>query len=1098
MGSVIFKVYVDDKEVFNSGKMIQTTPAKPVHIKVAGVEELRLVVTEAGDGITCDVANWADAYLISDPKAKPKAQIEKLNIAPFGETLTWDANRTEGTKANRLQEFPLEDLFTETAVLPKADGTYEVPVDKDGKGCIGTQWMERRRLTSVGLEFAGKIPSSDGVIVQYWMMGRGGGSPGGSKWQGRWVPLVGKLTQDGNRWSYLIDWTGNQDAKTGALKVRWIFSDVKEPIVLSRLIAYTDTRWRSVKLKLESEKSKLASNGDVEIYNGEMTYEADKMHRQWDTNKSLDLSVTYSSSKYAKTDRTVLRFKLPSGSFGVAVDDVIANGCVYVREYGVYVALESAKENMAQYKRKIALKKTVLESVRVMKDQTFERAISKLHKPVQDLGPTILSLSCDNRKFIEYRDGSILFDNNPDIYNCADHAVKPYVIRIAPTYGSRTSKPIKRYLDSGWMPIQVVVNKDNGVTYTQRTYVAPYTVSTGVEPLGVAEITAENSSSKSTPASIKFAFTADTETNRPATVQVLPQCVVILDNGKVIAAVDTSGCQDMKVEAGDGFLALSGNIPAKSKVVFMLNMPRWELSQDQATAVKSGDQTLAATKAYWQSVMAPAMQIQIPDPLLENVIKASQVYCLLAARNKGEDKVAPWIDSLVYGPLESEAQSIVRGMAYMGHTDFARKSNDYFISRYTPEGFLTTGYTMMGTGIHLSCVDEYYELTKDSAWLKRVAPEINRACRWIMAQRLKTQRLDAQGKRVPEYGLMPPGALADWEVYAYYFYANSYYCAGLEAAGKALKAIDYPGALEIVSDAAEFKAEINRVYRQIQSISPVRQMRDGNWILHAPTHMLTAGPVSYLYPGEDFGRSWCYDVELGANHMASAEVIDPNDKEVGWMVDLLEDIQFLESGWFAYPKEENHKDWYTHGGFAKVQPYYTRVAEIYALRDDVKPFIRTYMNTLPTCLNLENLTLWEHFNASGGWNKTHETGHFLCQTRLMYVMERGDELWLAPFVTNNWMKNGMEVLVKNAPTRFGEVSYSIKSHVSQGFIEAKVELTERSKPGEVVLRIRHPEGKLMQSATVNGKLWKDFDAKREIVRLRGGSGLYSVRVGYTE
>ena len=68
----------------------------------------------------------------------------------------------------------------------------------------------------------------------------------------------------------------------------------------------------------------------------------------------------------------------------------------------------------------------------------------------------------------------------------------------------------------------------------------------------------------------------------------------------------------------------------------------------------------------------------------------------------------------------------------------------------------------------------------------------------------------------------------------------------------------------------------------------------------------------------------------------------------------------------------------------------------------------------------------------GGWNKTHETGWFLCQTRTMFVSERGDELWLAPFVTNHWLKDGMKVAVRNAPTRFGKVGYTITSNVGQG------------------------------------------------------------------
>ena len=41
--------------------------------------------------------------------------------------------------------------------------------------------------------------------------------------------------------------------------------------------------------------------------------------------------------------------------------------------------------------------------------------------------------------------------------------------------------------------------------------------------------------------------------------------------------------------------------------------------------------------------------------------------------------------------------------------------------------------------------------------MKKVAPDVVRICRWIIRQREKTQRLDARGQKVPEYGLMPPG-----------------------------------------------------------------------------------------------------------------------------------------------------------------------------------------------------------------------------------------------------------------------------------------------------------------------------------------------------
>jgi hypothetical protein len=180
-----------------------------------------------------------------------------------------------------------------------------------------------------------------------------------------------------------------------------------------------------------------------------------------------------------------------------------------------------------------------------------------------------------------------------------------------------------------------------------------------------------------------------------------------------------------------------------------------------------------------------------------------------------------------------------------------------------------------------------------------------------------------------------------------------------------------------------------------------------------------------------------------------------------------------------------------------VQPYYTRNCEIYALRDEVKPFVRSYFNTIAAMLNPEVLTMWEHFHHSGAWDKTHETGYFLQQTRTVLVKERGNELWLAPFVTSNWLRDGQRVSVKNAPTRFGEVSYEINSLTDQGCIEATINPPTRQAPRNLVLRLRHPEGKPMRAVTVNGKPHTDFDPQKETVRIvPDGAAPIVVRASY--
>ncbi len=66
MGRVVFQVFVDGKKVFDSGPMKGGQPAKAVRVPLDGADDLELVVTDAGDTINCDHADWADARLIGN------------------------------------------------------------------------------------------------------------------------------------------------------------------------------------------------------------------------------------------------------------------------------------------------------------------------------------------------------------------------------------------------------------------------------------------------------------------------------------------------------------------------------------------------------------------------------------------------------------------------------------------------------------------------------------------------------------------------------------------------------------------------------------------------------------------------------------------------------------------------------------------------------------------------------------------------------------------------------------------------------------------------------------------------------------------------
>ena len=74
--SVIFKVYADGNEVYNSGVMRWADDAKLVRIPLEGVSELKLVANNAGNGNASDHANFGDAkFLVLN--AVPKLNIPK-------------------------------------------------------------------------------------------------------------------------------------------------------------------------------------------------------------------------------------------------------------------------------------------------------------------------------------------------------------------------------------------------------------------------------------------------------------------------------------------------------------------------------------------------------------------------------------------------------------------------------------------------------------------------------------------------------------------------------------------------------------------------------------------------------------------------------------------------------------------------------------------------------------------------------------------------------------------------------------------------------------------------------------------------------------
>lgn len=1077
--SVVFQVYVDGRKAFDSGVVRESDAPRTISVSTKGAGELRLVVTDAGDGIACDCANWAMARLAPDPTAAA-ADRPKVNVAAFGRLMSWDPARETGTAASRIGEFPAEDIEPGRQLVAGADGVVMVP-DQGGRGGFGVQWPESRSLRRLELEFAdpATAPADDSVVAETWI--------GESSWQGRWVALEGGPKREDGR---LVWETEGTAWRTPTPKVRWVFPTGGRAVAVKSVEVFTRSRWRAEEVRIEADADAKARTRPIEVYNGVLIDPPGRLEFQG--GEPLTVRLLSCVPRADKTDRTVLRFGPDPGGFAVAVEDVLAHGSVAFA--GVRVsAVDRAGEvdNLAP-----TVTPGVLDEVRRRPDETLDQAMKTVHRDTQDLGPMMLSLACDNRKLVVDRDGIVVFDVYEGINDEPRAIPKQWRLQVRP--GAGKNAEVSRRLRGGWWPIPETTTSDGPVVYRQATFVAPIGEAGPDRPawvrdraLGVVELTIGNDGDNSAPVSASFAMAGAGE----ATATTEGFRTTITSGGRVLAIIDASESAALEVRPEATGLSLTGSLSPRSRASCVALIPLWRLDPGETIEPPAGSTWGDRTVEYWDAVLAPAMQVELPEPFLVNLIRASQVHCLMAARSEDSGRrVAAWISADRYGPWESEAQAVIRGMDMLGHAEFARRSLEFFIKRYSPEGFLTTGYTIVGTGEHLWTLAEHVDRTQGEDWLRTVAPEFKRVCDWVVRQRAKTKLTGANGRPVPSFGLMPPGVSADWNRFAYRFFNDAQFAAGLSEAARVLGKVDDPAAPGFAAEAAAYRDDLLAAYRWTRARSPILPLGDGRWTPAQPSLLESFGHVEEFQPGEDANRSWAYSVELGPNHLAATGILDPRSAEVGEMLDYLEGSAFLRSGMGEYPEEESRADPFGLGGFAKVQPFYARVAEIYAERDDVKPFLRAYFHALSSLVSRENMSFWEHFHNTGGWNKTHETGWFLCQSRLMFVQERGDDLWLAPLISDRWLEDGKSVTVRDAPTRFGKVGYSIESHVGDGHVKATIHPPDG--PRRIVLRLRHPEGEPIRAVTVDGRAHDGFDPTAQTVTLPATGKSLTVRVEY--
>lgn len=521
--------------------------------------------------------------------------------------------------------------------------------------------------------------------------------------------------------------------------------------------------------------------------------------------------------------------------------------------------------------------------------------------------------------------------------------------------------------------------------------------------------------------------------------------------------------REMKRVNGTVFL----NLGAKGTQEFIVKLPSPLVEPQDAAKLQAIDYARARqdTIRFWSDYVNRGARFSVPEKAVNDMFNASLWHALRLPRRHGgaEPNVkidlpysnfaysqtgTPWpvnqavyVDYMLYDLRGYHGISAEELLAqYKNNQEHSGHVNGY------------ANWVVYTPGM-LYAVAQNYLLSHDRAGLDRLLPASLKALDWCLEQvrAAQTRAGDNQG--------LVSGPLNDATGEGVWAFNQGYMYAGLELFGRALEEIGNPRAAESKAAAQSIREAIECGFGAASMRSPLVQMRDHTWAPYVPSAANTHGRIlEQWYPT---------DVDTGAVHMIRLKAVPAHGNLADWLLNDHEDNLF-----------------YKGLGIAD-EPVYNQHATAYLLRDEPNAAIRTFYSLMASGFSQSVYEPVEHRWTHGQYFGPPSTdGAWFELYRNMLIHERDDGALVLGLATPRaWLAEGKKIEIERAPTYYGNLSMTVDSHAASGRITVSITMPERSRPRELLVRLRHPYSKSIRSVSVNGRNWTDFDARKEWVRI---------------
>jgi hypothetical protein len=396
----------------------------------------------------------------------------------------------------------------------------------------------------------------------------------------------------------------------------------------------------------------------------------------------------------------------------------------------------------------------------------------------------------------------------------------------------------------------------------------------------------------------------------------------------------------------------------------------------------------SAVMAFWESVLAQGMSIELPEKKVTDTFNASLVYDLLALNKVGDDYVQT-VNQLHYHDFYlRDSADIVRMYEMTGYPEMAARVLAFSLKKQGQDGnFLSQPGQFDGWGQTLWILGEHYRFTHDREFAELVFPRMMHALDWFEKATAADPLhiMPATDMRDNEF---VPGHMTGYNFLALDGLDNTAYLAGVLNRPVDRKRIE--------DDEVEFRKHFMAILDS-----------------------LTAGNNGYIPPdldGNNLGTDWGNLLSITPRPQ-----LPLNDLRI---IDTLKAVRAkYQEGITTYRRTDQGQ--FLHH-YLTIKNTLTSIA----INDQENAVRELYAELLHTTSTQEGFEYairpWGDRNFRGnltphGWF----AAEYRTMLRSMLVRETDTDLHLLSVVSPEWTGAGKHISVQNVPTYFGKVSFTL-------------------------------------------------------------------------